>query len=341
MSHAALLRPLLVVLASGAVLSGQTEGPSSEMRAVLRHEIGLSEADLAALERGEPVTRALDTHEKREIALFAAVRLGTPRRQFVDAYREIERFKHGSAVLAIGRFGTPPQASDLAALAADDSEIADLKKCRPGDCAFKLALSRIDEIQRFDWTAPDARARMDGLIRRRLAEYLRSYQEQGAAALAVYADRKYRTAVGDEHRAVLRASPVLLGYGPALQHYLEAYPAATLPSSDTFFYWAKEDFGLKPTLSVYHVVIADDPQQPDRSVIASLQVYASHYFEAGLELYTLVDHPSGHGTYLFYVGRSRADALRGTFGGLKKSIVQGRALDGLKKAMETIRARFS
>ncbi len=145
---------------------------------------------------------------------------------------------------------------------------------------------------------------------------------------------------GCGHQAVLRASPFLLGYTPELQRALEQYPDATLPFSDTFFYWAKEEFGLKPTLSLYRVVVADDPRQPDRTVIASLQVYASHYFEAGLELYTLVDHPSG-GTYLLYVGRSRADALRGTFGGLKKSIVQGRALDGLKKAMTSIRARFN
>jgi hypothetical protein len=341
MARSVLPRLLPIVLTSTAVLSGQSASPFSDVPDFLRREIGLDAGDLAALERGEPVTKALDTHEKREIALFAAVRLGAPRRQFVDAYRDIERFKHGSAVLAIGRFGTPPQPTDLAALTTEDEEIADLKKCRPGDCAFKLALSRIDEIQRFDWTAPDARTRMDDLIRLRLAEYVRSYQEQGAAALAVYADRRYRTTVSEEHQAVLRASPLMLRYTPELQRYLAAYPDATLPFSDTFFYWAREKFGLKPTVSLYHVVVADDPQQPDRTVIASKQVYASHYFEAGLELYTLVDHPSGSGTYLLYVGRSRADALRGTFGGLKKAIVQGRALDGLKRAMASIRARFN
>ena len=223
---------------------------------------------------------------------------------------------------------------------ADEEEIADLKKCRTGDCAFKLAESRINELRAFDWSAPDARARVERLVRARLVEYLQSYQQRGSDALAVYADRRHRAAVADELHAVLRATPAMYGYTPDVERHLRGYPQNTLEGASSFFYWAKEKFGLKPTVNMYHVVVYEDSSRPGLSLIASKQLYASHYFEAGLEVYSLVDHPSGRGTYLFYIGRSRADALRGTFGGLKKSIVQGRALDGLKKAMASIRSRF-
>ena len=315
--------------------------PPDTLTDFLRGTIRFSTADLSALERGEPVTKSIETHEKREIELFAAVRIDATRQQFTDAYRDITHFKRGDAVLAIGLFSDPPSLDDVAALAADDEEIADLKKCRTGDCAFKLAESRINELRAFDWSAPDARARIEQLVRFRLVEYLQSYQREGSDALAVYADRRYRTAVADEMHAVLRATPTMYGYTPELERHLRNYPRETLTGVSSFFYWAKEKFGLKPTVNMYHAVVFEDAGRPGVSLIASKQLYASHYFEAGLEVFSLVDRPDGRGTYLFYVGRSRADALRGSFGGLKKSIVQGRARDGLKKAMASIRSRFA
>jgi hypothetical protein len=314
--------------------------PADDLTAFLRRDVGLSAGAVSSLERGEAITKAIETHQSREVELFAAVRLDAPRRQYVDAYRDITRFKRGASILAIGVFSDPPSLDDVAALTADDEEIADLKKCRTGDCAFKLAESRITELRAFDWSAPDARARVEQLVRFRLVEYLQSYQRDGGDALAVYADRRYRTAVAEELHAVLRATPTMYGYTPEMERLLRNYPQETLEGASSFFYWAKEKFGLKPTVNMYHVVVYEDAARSGLSLIASKQLYASHYFEAGLEVYSLVDHPSGRGAYLFYVGRSRADALRGTFGGLKKSIVQGRALDGLKKAMASIRARF-
>ena len=312
-----------------------------DVTAFLRRDIRLSNADLSALERGEAVTKAIGTREKREIELFAAVRIDAARQQFVDAFRDITHFKRGDAVLAIGLFSDPPSLDDVAALTANNEEIADLKKCRTGDCAFKLAESRINELRAFDWSAPDARARVEQLVRFRLVEYLQSYQRDGSDALAVYADRRYRTAVAGELHAVLRASPSLYGYTPELERYLRDYPRATLDGTGSLFYWAKEKFGLKPTVNTYHLVFYQRADRPGMSLIASKQIYASHYFEAGLEVFSLVDHPDGRGTYLFYLGRSRADALRGSFGGLKKSIVQGRAMAGLKNAMASIRSRFA
>jgi len=40
---------------------------------------------------------------------------------------------------------------------------------------------------------------------------------------------------------------------------------------------------------------------------------------------------------LIYVNRSRTDALRGLFAGLKRSLIGGRLRDGAKKNMEMIR----
>jgi len=42
---------------------------------------------------------------------------------------------------------------------------------------------------------------------------------------------------------------------PELRRYLLEYPNASLANADSFFYWEKVDFGLKPTTRVNHTVI--------------------------------------------------------------------------------------
>ena len=66
-------------------------------------------------------------------------------------------------------------------------------------------------------------------------------------------------------------------------------------------------------------------------MIASKQIYATHYFDASLGLTVLVRRGEGPGYYLMYLNRSRADALKGGFSGLRRAVVEGRTVDGMKK----------
>jgi len=83
--------------------------------------------------------------------------------------------------------------------------------------------------------------------------------------------------------------PALPLYEPALRQYLLDYPNAQLPNATSFLYWQQVRFGLKPTVRINHVVMMDEP---DRIIVASKQLYASHYFWTALELRVLISDPS-------------------------------------------------
>ena len=104
-----------------------------------------------------------------------------------------------------------------------------------------------------------------------------------------------------------------------------------MPGFSGFFYWSTESFGLKPVTGVTHVSLY---VQPGRAVIASKQIYASHYFDASMGLTAALDddrEASDPGMYLVYLNRSRIDLLGGFFGGLRRTFLGGRLRDGMRK----------
>ncbi len=116
-----------------------------------------------------------------------------------------------------------------------------------------------------------------------------------------------------------------------------------MPGARNVFYWIKENYGLKPVISIVHGVIYDPPGQPDRTIVVQKQLYASHYFDGSLAVATLLDTEDGGrpATYLVYANRSRGDLLNGGFGGLRKNAARGQArraaeqtLGSIKQALE-------
>ena len=75
---------------------------------------------------------------------------------------------------------------------------------------------------------------------------------------------------------------------------------------------------------------------------AASTVYATHYFEGSLGLTGLIQSQASEPprSYLIYINRSRTDALRGVFAGLKRSLI-GRSLrEGTRKNMEMIKQKL-
>ena len=63
-----------------------------------------------------------------------------------------------------------------------------------------------------------------------------------------------------------------------------------LPGATDIIYWVNEEYtGLKPVISLVHGVTYADPAQPDRTVIALKQLYASHYYDGSLALALAID----------------------------------------------------
>jgi hypothetical protein len=114
-----------------------------------------------------------------------------------------------------------------------------------------------------------------------------------------------------------------------MRQYLLEYPKAPARPTTSFIYWQEAAFDLKPTIRISHVAIQEGS---DATVVASKQLYSSHYFWTALELRALVpDRSRGTGFWFVNVNRSRSDGLSGFVG----RIIRGKVREGARKGLES------
>jgi hypothetical protein len=167
-------------------------------------------------------------------------------------------------------------------------------------------------------------------------EYVTSYLQGGNEALAVYRDSERPTFVAGEFAAMVERLQALTEFLPAIRRYLLEFPRATLPNSESFLYWQDVKFGLKPTIRINHLVIAQDPSG---ATVASKMLYATHYFWTALELRVLVRDPArGSGFWFITESRSRSDGLSGFVGRVIRGKVRGEAEQGTAAVLRMTKA---
>lgn len=293
-------------------------------------------ADLAA---GKPVTRMLDSDDSKEVAVFGAVWVDAPIERYLAAVRDIEHFESGNGFRVTKRISAPPVLDDFARLTLSDDDINDLRSCRVSQCEVKLAASAIDRMRReVDWTKPDAREQANRLARQIALDYVTEYLKGGNAALAVYRDAERPTFVAKEIAELIDRMPELSQYVPAVRTYLLDFPHATLPGSESFLYWQEVEFGLKPTVRINHLVMAQDR---DGAIVASKMLYATHYFWTAVELRVLARDPQrGPGFWFITVSRSRSDGLSGFVGRVVRGKVRGEAEKGAAAQLRVTKTRL-
>jgi hypothetical protein len=338
---------LTLITASVFSAAMLAQAPQPEPQTFLRKQLAFSTKELATLETGQILVKPPKTPETREVAAFAIMRLDVPTDFFVERVRDIVNFKKSENVLQIGKFSSPPRIEDLAALTVDSVDIEAIKRCRVKSCDVKMSAAFMERFRKeVNWAAPNHPEQATRLVRVMLLEIVQNYLKGGNASLVKYEDKSTALGLSDEVRSLLKPASYMYGYVPEFQKYLEEFPLSrpdTAAHFEDFVYWSKEDFGLKPVISVTHVTIHRRRAGHSQDVIiGSKGIYANHYFEASLGLTSFIRNQSSDppSTYLIYVNRSRTDALRGMFAGLKRSLIGGRLRDGAKESMEMIRKKL-
>ena len=155
-----------------------------------------------------------------------------------------------------------------------------------------------------------------------LVDEARTYLTGGSAALPDYADRSGTTPRAAAFKLLARPSAFLSEYQPDLFRYLDEFPRAPAAGSESFLYWSREKFGLKPTISISHSVL----QRRDGAVVfGSKQVFASHYFESSLGMALFIPVEGAAYGDVTYLNRSRVDTLRGLLAPLARVVAARRA----------------
>lgn len=330
---------------AGALAAAQPAAPwpPEPLGGFLTSELRLSKSEVTALARGDVVARVLERREGREVAALGVVSVAATPVQFVDAVLRVETMRQALGAVAVGRFSDPPRLDDVAALSLDDGDLEAVRTCRVGDCDVKLPAAAIEQFRTgVDWSAVGARARANAVFRQVLVDLVSAYIRTGNDALADYADRPGAPSLPGDIRGLVAGSPFFAHHAPSLIAALESAPSATPRGMTSVIFWSKEaPAGYKPVVSVTHLVV-DRAADGQAAFTASKQLYASHYFDASVALTAVMSSPppSPPGIHVLYLNRSRVDALRGGWTGVKRAIAGRRIRRALDAGLQALKRQL-
>lgn len=306
-----------------------------------RDRIQLSEAEIKSIHDGTPVGRIIPSENKSEIAVFGAVFVKSSPEEYVKLAMDTGRLKSVPGYLAVGRFSTPPKLSDLQGFTLEPDDVSSLKRCQPRNCDVQLDARAMAAFQQAANSGPDADNKVNILAQQKALQLLNRYATIGNAALGQYEDKDTPVQVAQAFASLLNRSSSLPLYAPKLREYLLQYPRVELPGSQSFFYWEKVDFGLKPTLRIVQAVSYKTSSNSDAlRIVVNKQLYASHYFQTAIDVSVCAPAPEKGGFYLITVKGSKQAGLTGAKGLVLRKTIEGKTESSIVKALAYLKAEL-
>jgi len=296
-----------------------------------REFVGLSEDQITAIRSGKAVAKVVESRAPDEVFVFGTVYVNASPESYLALASDVDALRKLPGYLAIQSFSDPPQLSDLESFTLENQDIEELKNCKEGHCEVQLPTEAMEGFkQSIDWSAPDVADRVNHLARQMALQALLNYINGGNTALGIYRDKKHSAAVAETFEALITRLGALPVYLPDLNDYLLEYPKAKSDNLQAGFYWEKVNFGLKPTFRIVQRIVFRGAS-PSGSVfaVAEKQLYASHYFEAALDLTVCVKDAQRPGFYIITIKGSKQAGLTG----LKGSIVRKVAVDKARSSL--------
>jgi hypothetical protein len=134
----------------------------------------------------------------------------------------------------------------------------------------------------------------------------------------------------DALEAMLRDSSYVFSAVPSLGRHLLNHPREAMPDATEAIFWSRDELPhLRQVVRITDEIIYSPPELPEMSLVAAKQIWANHYFEAGLEVIAAADRattPPGRGITVIAVRRYRFDHMPS--GGLLN--IRGRVANGLR-----------
>ncbi len=342
MRRVAAVKPFVAVVCLFGLLALLAPSPASAQepapRPFLRKVIQLDDAQLAAVEKGEVVTKQLPAKDKPEIAAFGIVKVNATVDQLLAAAKDVQKFRQVPQIPEMGRFSTPAKVEDLKGLNHPPDDIAALKRCKPGKCDVKMGTKGLEMVSKVDWSKPDAEKQAAAIFNQGIVDFVTAYPQGGTDAMGNVLDKKEEKSRAQEFRTLMANSPYLVEYVKEFNDYLATYPKGKLAGAEDVIYWAKDTFGLKPVVSAYHATFYKSPRG---ALIANKLIASTHFFNASLEILAGVPTADGKGLYLMSLARTRIDPPTGMLAGVLMSKVRDGVETAVRENLKTARTRLS
>jgi hypothetical protein len=332
---------LVAFMAVVPVALGTLGAPAERQPLAVFAQLGLTPKQVAAIDEGHAVAKVLSWGKPSEVYVFGAVRVNSSPAAYLKAARNIKSLSGAEGYIGIGELSATSTVADLSALSLDEDDIKALKNCREGSCDVQLPTAAIQAFHdAINWSQPDTANQVNRLAREMMIDLVVQYRRGGNAALGTYRDKDNPARVSEQFEAMIGRGAELPDVLPELRQYLLRYPEAELPGADSFFYWEKVNFGLKPTVRLNHgVIYSARVQDREISAVAIKQLYATHYFHTALDLSVCVSDAGteSRGFYLLTLKGSEQEGLTGAKGSVLRKIVVDKSLSGLKSAPAPIK----
>jgi hypothetical protein len=326
----------ILSLLSAALTSGlaRSEVTANRAHALLRATAAFTNSELTRLDRGEPIAKVLDT-DRREVAVVGAVRIAGPQAKLFERYRSPSNVKTSDVVMETGRFSNPPVPNDLRDLHFEDYDLDTIRTCKPGDCGVRLSTRDMERFARdVNWSASDWKQQAGDLWRQLLAANANAYLANGT--LGDYRNKATPLDVADEFKILFGSFTDFEKLSPEFMAHLKQFPSARLEGTEDSLYWSKDDIN-RPVTRVTHLSLYPAPAGGQRpGLIATKQIYAAHYFDAGLGLTCAFDDGTA-GFYMVSMNRVRTRSLTSFTRTLVRSIVQRRSRESMEGILRSMK----
>lgn len=332
-----------VVFFAAQQFAGQST--ADKLRSQLVRYADLSEAEVAAMEKGEIVVKRVKTAEDQDVAIFGMVKIAERRPITMAEFRASFSQRGNKEMEGKGRFSDPPNISDLATLELEDRDFDELRRCRIGDCDINMSAKWIGRFRtEIDWNKADHRPKATELFRSMMLEYASEYALKGATSLGTHVNRKEPLDLARAQNELLKGLPLVDIFGFGLRRYMQEFPVASLSGIQSELHWSAVDFGLNPTVVLTHAAtFTSGIAGNDSHFVLTRQFYSSRYLDASISLTALLRIPNGEAveSYIVFIDRSRSDAIGGILGGVARTAVEAEAVDRVRRLLETSSARLA
>jgi hypothetical protein len=156
-------------------------------------------------------------------------------------------------------------------------------------------------------------------------------------ALSDYRNKATPLDVADEFAILFEAFADFEKLSPDFMAPVKRFPGVPLEGAEDLLYWSKDDIN-RPVTRITHLSLYPAPPGAHRpGLVAAKQIYAAHYFDAGLA-WTCAFDDGASGFYMVSMNRVRTRSLTGFSRTLVRSIVQRRSRDAMEGILRTMKA---
>ena len=300
----------------------------------LAQQLGVSQQDLARLNKGDIVYFDVSEGNEKELAAGAAMYLhGSPAKAaaFIKSKGLITIDSDLTAEAIIPSQATLESFNAFKLKAGSDEAVSFLA-AKPGS-QFNLSTQEFQGLQAINPAQPDAASQAYQKI---LFQRFQAYRKAGLKGIAPY-DRGNGTEANPEEELKIAAqsSKVLPRYFPELYKAWLSYPAVFPAGSEETFFLRNRQVESRPTAMLLHrVMLTTDAGE----LIVSRQFYAGHSYNSTQLVIACL--PYQDGSLVFFANRTFTDQVAGFGSRLKHSIGGDQARAEMTKLLKNMRNNF-